>query len=172
MAKRTFSFAYSKFVPDPNSDVVGLIAYSLYKRDKAAEIRRLVQEGKGEPTEDGLISWSKHNSTDNRVEEYKVLARRVLERLIESEVKEVYEPQLRKSIENETIGLIRSDLNNLTGGSGFWGGVATSCGGAVVWVVVTAAIVFVSTGTWPWSAKGPAQQSSPSQLQIQQKNSK
>jgi hypothetical protein len=172
MARRTFSFAYSKFVPDPNSDVVGLIAYSLYKRDKAAEIRRQVQDGRGEPTEDALNSWSNHNSTDVRVEEYKVLARRVLEKLIESEVETVYEPQLRESIRNETIGLIRADLNSLTGSSGFWGGVATNCGGAVVWVVVTAAIVFVSTGTWPWSTRSPAQQSSPSQVQMKQGNSR
>jgi len=172
MAKRLFSYAYSCFVPDPNSDVIGLIAYSFYKRDKAAEIRRLVEQGRGEPTDEELLDWSKHNSTELRVKEYKDLARILLERLIKTEVDKIYEPKLRNEIEKEIIGIIRDDLKKLTGSSGFWGGVATSCGGAAVWVVVGAAIVYTSTGLLSLSGKNSAPELQPPQAELQQKKTK
>lgn len=94
--RKKWSFAYSKFVKDPNADILEIIAYALYKRDKAMWVEGQCALDK-EPTGPETIKWSENNSTKEKVEDYKKSARNIL-CSFESRIELMITPGLRDEV--------------------------------------------------------------------------
>jgi hypothetical protein len=105
--RKKWSFAYSKFVDNPNADLLEIIAYALYKRDKANWVRDQCSIGK-EPSGPNLIKWSESNSTEEKIEEYKISARNILSRFesrIEARILPVLQDELAVKLKEEISGV-------------------------------------------------------------------
>jgi hypothetical protein len=62
--QRNYNFIYSKLVEN-EYDIVGHIAYSLYKKDKIAHIERFRQKNSTEPLDHELIPFNEFSSSDS-----------------------------------------------------------------------------------------------------------
>lgn len=102
-----FSFAYSRFVVDPDEDLLEIIAYALYKRAKADWIQGQRAIGK-EPTGPEIVRWSDEQSTPENIEKYKKSAVKTLSRLergIEARIKPILREELIPEVRKEMTGV-------------------------------------------------------------------
>jgi hypothetical protein len=133
MTQRTFSYAYNKYVNGDDEDLPGLIAYALYKRAKVAFLQSY-KERKGRDASDVLIDeWSADHSTPEKIELFRLQALGSVEKYRLQEVKNA-EPEMRKAIEAEHIGLIHAKVSSLTGFKAFLSSVGSGIAASVVWI--------------------------------------
>jgi hypothetical protein len=133
MAQRTFSYAYNKYVNGDDEDLPGLIAYALYKRAKVAFLQSYKERSGREATESRIGEWSAEHSTPEAIELFRLQALRSVEKYRMQEVKKA-EPEIRKAIEAEHIGLIHSKVSSLTGFKAFLSSVCSGIAASVVWL--------------------------------------
>lgn len=75
---RTYNFIYNKLVEDQN-DVVGHIAYSLYKAEKVEFIESFKKDhGNNEPTESDLEPFHRSTCLKGSIERYRLTASNIL----------------------------------------------------------------------------------------------
>ena len=68
---RNYSFVYNKVVHD-DADIIGHIAYSMYKDEKIRFIEDFKNKHNGSyPTEDDIKYFNDINSTDSSIERYR-----------------------------------------------------------------------------------------------------
>lgn len=107
-----YNFIYEKLVSS-SSDIVGMIAYSLYKREKVEYIREFKQRNGRNPEAFDLHSFHLSTNTESRLSGYgvqaKEIAREFLEISLETKVGEI-ESKLLADYESTQIG---SDLRQL-----------------------------------------------------------
>lgn len=107
-----YNFIYEKLVSSP-SDIVGMIAYSLYKREKVEYIREFKQRNGKDPEASDLHSYHLSTNTESRLSGYgvqaKEIAREFLEISLGTKVGEI-ESKLLADYESTQIG---SDLRQL-----------------------------------------------------------
>ena len=85
---RNYSFIYSQLVED-RADIIGHIAYALYKEDKIEYIAKFKQENEGkEPTEEDLKPFSTISSTESSLYKYKFVASCILQTFITNSLEE------------------------------------------------------------------------------------
>jgi hypothetical protein len=133
MAQRTFSYAYNQYVNGDDEDLPGLIAYALYKRAKVAYLQAYKQHNGKEATEKEILNWSRDHSTPEKIQLFRLQALRSVEKYRQQEVKKA-EPEIRKAIEAEHIGLIHSKVSSLTGFKAFLSSVGSGIAASVVWL--------------------------------------
>jgi hypothetical protein len=133
MAQRIFSYAYNKYVNGDDEDLPGLIAYALYKRAKVAYLQNYKAVNGRDATEKLINEWSADHSTVEKIELFRLQALRSVEKYRQREVKKA-EPEIRKAIEAEHIGLIHAKVSSLTGFKAFLSSVGSGIAASVVWL--------------------------------------
>jgi hypothetical protein len=133
MAQRNFSYAYNKYVNGDDEDLPGLIAYALYKRAKVAYLQSHKERNGRDASENLISEWSADHSTPEKIELFRLQALRSFERYPLQEVKKA-EPEIRKAIETEYLGLIHTKVSSLTGLKAFWSSVGSGIAASVVWI--------------------------------------
>lgn len=101
-----FNFIYEKLVSSP-TDIVGMIAYSLYKREKLEYIREFKKRNGKDPEAADLQSFHLATNTESRLNGYgvqaKEIAREFLEISLDTKVSEI-ESNLLADYESTQIG--------------------------------------------------------------------
>lgn len=117
---------YSQIVNDEN-DIVGLIAYALYKQHKIEffkEVRKA--NGGSEPTEDEIQAFIRSSSTSSQIKKYRAEANGILSDVVisvaqeqinqaESEMLHDYEEKISQSVKKETPGKWKTIWLNVAG---------------------------------------------------------
>ena len=140
MEDQEYNYIYSKLVKDKN-DILGIIAYSIYKRQKIEFLNKYKAEHDGEeaPREEAY-AFKELSNSDTQLEFYKTqsvhLANEFLEEML-SETLEDAEKDFSSRVHRELVGIKHS----------FWSGVFQSLVGSVLFVLFAGIIVFFS-----WSA--------------------
>ena len=76
---RNYNYIYSQLVED-RADIIGHIAYALYKEDKIEFISKFKDENGGvEPTEEDLKPFNTISSTQSSLDKYKFIASCILQ---------------------------------------------------------------------------------------------
>lgn len=84
---RNYNFIYNKLVLG-GDDLVGLIAYSIYKQHKIEFINKYVEEAGKDPEEDDLRSFHLSSATDTQLELYRSQAEIILSDIVISGAEE------------------------------------------------------------------------------------
>lgn len=121
---RKYNFIYEKLVKDEN-DLVGLIAYSLYKRKKIAYIKSFKEKDKNyEMSEEELNSF--HNASQLHTSDYKYQANTLIQdftnHLLETETQEIeadYEERFREELKSLKNKWWEGAFHGIVGNLGF-----------------------------------------------------
>ncbi|EIJ39258.1 hypothetical protein JoomaDRAFT_2270 [Galbibacter orientalis DSM 19592] len=137
MSKK-FNYIYEKLVDDKN-DIIGHIAYSIYKQDKIDYITSKKEENL-EIKNKILIPFHEISSTASSIEAYKIKAEIVMQAFFENTISEIYSDIEKETKENYTQ-LIKDTIKPLT--SGFWKSFWAGLLSAFIFALVIAAIAFI-----------------------------
>lgn len=105
---RQYSFIYTKLVKS-DEDLVGLIAYGIYKRHKIEFIKGIQEQFKREPTDEECNSFFISSTTDSQLKKYRNDAESLLSEVVvnttaeeldryEKEMLASYQENLKKSL--------------------------------------------------------------------------
>lgn len=89
MMQRNYSQIYSKLVSD-EYDVVGHIAYSLYKQQKVQHITNYEKLHGVKPTDTDLIEFNNFSNLEHSIESYNLKAEMILQGFIDNILNETY----------------------------------------------------------------------------------
>lgn len=129
---RTVSNIYSKLVKSEN-DVIGHVAYSLYKIDKGTWIENKHKEGTTKPTEKEIQDYADSiSSSQTALNGYKVRAQNILTNYTALAIQE-YEEEKK----NEVIGKLGKNIH------GFWYGVGQSLVAAIIFAILSCILVLM-----------------------------
>lgn len=76
-----YNFIYSKLVKEEN-DVVGIIAYGIYKHQKIEFISKIKEDEQREPTPEEIKAFSTMTNTDSQLQSYRYKAETMLSELV------------------------------------------------------------------------------------------
>lgn len=140
MESKDYNFIYSELVQD-DDDILGIIAYSIYKRQKIEFIENFKEQNKVPPTDKDLKSFNQLSNSQSQLQSYKLQAIDLSERFLEVAL-EAKAEEIEKFYENKYTQEVRNYRPS------FWSGVAQSMVGSVVFVFVIGFFIFMT-----WSAK-------------------
>jgi hypothetical protein len=135
---KEFNFIYEKLVEDRN-DIIGHIAYSIYKQDKIDFIKSK-KDNSVEVTDEILKPFHEISSSESSIESYKMKAEIVMQAFFENTISEIYSDIEEQTKENHTQ-LIKDTIEPLT--TGFWRSVWAGLLSAFIFALVIAAIAFI-----------------------------
>lgn len=115
MEPRAYNFIYGRLVGHPD-DLVGLIAYGLYKLEKIEFIRRFKEDHSREPIDGDLAAFHSLTNTESRLETYRSQAEKILASFSQHMLEEKT-AELQDEYENQLIDVLRE-------AQPFWRGVA------------------------------------------------
>ncbi|MBQ4507479.1 MAG: hypothetical protein II970_01090 [Paludibacteraceae bacterium] len=138
--QRRYNYIYSKLVSD-ETDIIGHIAYALYKSDKVCFMEKLRAEGK-EPTEEDLQQFHQISCLDSTLERYQMHASVIMEAFL-NEVLKKHKADIEKNYFEEHDKRLREIVKPLK--PNFWHGVWQSMVGAFFFAIILAAFAFVYT---------------------------
>lgn len=139
---RKYNNIYSKLVED-ETDIVGHIAYALYKSDKIKYIENSKAKNNGaELSEDDLVPFHDISSMDESIERYKIQALQILQRFLDNVLKESAEDIKEEYIRshNEHIEKIVKKYSQK-----WWQNVIWSVLAAFVFALIVAAFAFINS---------------------------
>lgn len=143
--ERKFSFIYSKIVEDEN-DMIGHIAYSLYKSNKVQYVENFRNENEGKnPSEDDLDTF--HKATITTVAAYRTQAEQLLSNFIQFTLEETIndiDEDLKREQENTLKSIIKPLIPPKPKGpwDGFWMSVLVKSVQALVVAIIFFLIIF------------------------------
>lgn len=140
MADSNYNYIYSKLVEDEN-DIFGIIAYSIYKRQKIEHLNKFKVEHGREATKTDLEPFKEFASSDTQLEFYQTQANHLVNSFIEFSISE-YANNLESDFSNRVHQELAGVKNN------FWTGVAQGVIASFLFVLLVGVIVFFS-----WSMK-------------------
>lgn len=133
---RRFNFIYEKLVQGED-DVVGLLAYGLYKKDKIEHIKRIKDKKGQDPNEEELEHF--HESSEAHIENYRTraiqLSRDFLQNVLVDRVAE---------IEAEHDQKLSAEVRNLK--ARWWPSIMQSFLGAILFAFCIGVAFFVIVG--------------------------
>jgi len=135
---KKFNFIYEELVTDRN-DIIGHVAYSIYKQDKIDFIKRKSQEGT-EFSEELIHSFHEISSSDSSIESYKIKAEIVMQAFFENTISEISN-DIEDKVRDNQIGILKEIIRPLT--SGFWKNVGAGLLSAFIFSLILAAIAFI-----------------------------
>lgn len=142
---RKYNFIYKKLVKD-RGDIIGHIAYALYKDEKIEYITKFKEDHNGEePTEDDLRPFNDISCTEKSIEKYRFVATSILQDFLDNTLNETSK-DIENNIVNNYIELIRKAIEPLKPSSKPWAyfhGIMQSVIGAFVFMVIMCALVFL-----------------------------
>ena len=142
---RNYNYIYSLLVED-RADIIGHIAYALYKEDKIEFITRYKEEhGDVEPTEEALRPFNMISSTQSSIDKYKFIASCILQSFLDNTLEES-----KKDVENEMnrnhLEQIKKAIEPIKPNSVFKSylhGIAQSAIGAFVFMFLLCGVLFI-----------------------------
>lgn len=142
---RNYNYIYSQLVED-RKDIVGHIAYALYKEDKIAFIGRYKEEHGGEePTEEDLQPFNVISSTPNSLERYKFIASDTLFEFLMDSLEEM-KAEVEEDLNRHHIDMIRQAIEPMKPQSlakSYIHGIAQSIIGAFMFMVLLCSLLFI-----------------------------
>lgn len=144
---RTYNYIYKKLVED-ETDIVGHVAYALYKADKIKFIEDFKAKNNGrELGEMDLKPFHDISCLDTSIARYKTQALQVLQAFLHNTLDET-----TKQIEEDVIKRHKQSLSEIIEPikpkrkwTLFWHGVAQSIAGAFFFALMVAAFAFIKT---------------------------
>lgn len=140
MTDSNYNYIYSKLVEDEN-DIFGIIAYSIYKRQKIEHLEKFKADHGRDAEKEDLEPFKNFASSNTQLEFYQTQANHLVNSFIEFSISE-YASQLDSEFSNRVHQELAGVKNN------FWTGVAQGVVASVLFVLLVGVIVFFS-----WSAK-------------------
>lgn len=138
---RQYNFIYEKLVKSDN-DVVGHIAYSLYKSDKIAFIEDFKQKNNDQdPTEQDFKPFHDTASMDSNISRYKMQAIQILQGFLDDTLSATTE-QIENDCKNAHKNMLKEVVDDIKP-KGFLYGVSQSVVGAFVFMALLCALMFV-----------------------------
>ena len=137
---RKYNFIYKQLVEDEN-DIIGHVAYSLYKSAKIRFISDFKKNNGKDPEESDLDNFHSISCMPESIEGYKMKATAILQGFLDDTLSST-----AKQIEEDTEKRHEEMLTRIVGRmkpNGFWHGVWQSVVGAVIFMLVMCAILFL-----------------------------
>lgn len=142
---RKYNYIYKQLVED-RGDIIGHIAYALYKEDKIEYINKFKKEhNNNEPTEDDLKPFNDMSCTSGSIDKYKFVASSILQSFLENSLEET-KRDIEDSINRNHIELIRKAIEPIRPaslGKSYLHGIAQSVIGAALFMIFMCALVFL-----------------------------
>ena len=144
---RRYNYIYSRLVTG-ETDIVGHIAYALYKAEKVAFIEKYKQDNEGKsPTEKEIEAFHNTTGLDGSIDRYKARAFQILssysDKTLKAATKQIEDDYVAEK--NKHLEKIVEPLKPKSNTYQFWFGVLQSLVGAFVFAVILAALAFVIT---------------------------
>lgn len=141
---RKYNYIYSQLVED-RTDIIGHIAYVLYKADKIEYISRFKDSHNGnEPNEEDIESFNIISSTPNSLDKYKIIASNILQAFLENSLEEAKE-DVENTMNKNHLELIKKVIEPILP-SPTWKtylhGIIQSVIGAFVFMIILCALMF------------------------------
>ncbi len=143
---RKYSFIFSRLVEN-DADIVGHIAYALYKSDKINYIEHFKETRKSDPTEEDLAAFHDVSSQSESVKKYRFVAAHILRDFLDNSLEESIEKMERDCNERHADVLkdVIQPLLPKNKSTIFWHGVFQSVAGAFIFALIVAAFVFIKS---------------------------
>lgn len=143
---RSYNYIYRELVQSQN-DIVGHIAYSLYKADKVRFIEKYKAEHNDtEPTEAELKPFHDVSCLEGALERYRFTAVSILQKFLdyslEDSAKEIEEKCVNSH--KQMLTEVVCDLKPMSKGKQFLWGMSQSIVGAFIFAILLAAIGFIN----------------------------
>ena len=136
---RQYNSIYSKLVRD-EKDIIGHVAYSLYKAGKADYIEKFKSENGKEPEEKDLEHFHKISCMDDAIFRYKMQATSILRSFTNDTLSSTI-----RQIEENTVKAHKDSLREVVSEmkpAGFWYGVWQGVVGAFVFMLLMCVVLF------------------------------
>lgn len=137
MSKK-YNFIYKKLVDDDN-DIIGHIAYSIYKKDKIDYVQSKKKSNEDIKNKD-LISFHEFSSSSSSLEAYKMKAEIVMQSFIENTIGEITD-EIQEELKENQSEQLREVITPLI--SGFWKSVWAGLLSAFIFAVLLGAFAFI-----------------------------
>ncbi|MCR5555799.1 MAG: hypothetical protein K6F29_09725 [Bacteroidales bacterium] len=143
--KRTYNFIYKQLVSDEN-DVVGHVAYALYKSNKIEYIENFKSTHNGqEPSEEDLKPFHDISCSQSSIKRYKTQAMQItcnfLDLTLSETAKQIEEDYIKNH--NEHLKSVIEPIKPMNKKKQFWYGVLQSILGAFFFALIVAAFAFI-----------------------------
>ena len=142
---RNYNYIYSQLVED-KADIIGHIAYALYKDDKIEYITKFKNENGGtEPTEEDLKPFNIISSTQNSLDKYKFIASYILQSFLSNSLEES-KKDVEDNMNRNHLALMDEIIKPIKPAS-IWKcylhGIAQSVLGAFIFMVLLCGLMFI-----------------------------
>lgn len=141
---RSYNYIYSRIV-DGENDMIGNIAYSLYKTDKIKFIEDFKEKHGGvEPEEHDLCGFHELSSSESSINRYRMQAMLLLKVFLDDTLSSVTK-QMEGDFVNKHQSLMENAIDNLIKQfkpKGYMYGVGQSILGAFIFMILMCALVF------------------------------
>ena len=142
---RNYNFIYKKLVKG-KADIIGHIAYALYKDEKIAYIENFKKEKGKDPNEDDLKPFNDISSAEQSIAKYKFMAQHILQKFLditlEEAMAEIEEDCTKKHI--QLVEKVISPLKPLSWARQYLRGTIQGFLGALVFTISTCALIFLT----------------------------
>lgn len=142
--ERKYSNIFSLLVRN-QSDIVGHIAYALYKYEKSNYIEHFKSGNNRNPTDDELHTFHDISSQPDSVHKYRFVASNILSRFIDNSLQDSIHG-IEQSCYARHSAILRDVITPLLPkkkSTIFWHGVLQSVAGAFIFALIVAAFVFI-----------------------------
>lgn len=141
---RQYNYIYKELVRDSN-DVVGHVAYSLYKADKVQFLERFKKENEGkEPSEEDLKPFHDSCCLQANIIRYRMQALNILQGLISNTLNDTTR-QIEEDYRNRQDQHLEDVVSRLIPRHAFFNGLVQSIIGAFIFALIVAAFAFIKT---------------------------
>lgn len=141
--ERSYNHIYKKLVEDEN-DLIGHIAYSIYKANKIEFIEKFKEEHGKLPSEDEIKPFHDFSCTESTISLYKMKSEAIVYDFIE-EVQNGYKKDMEEDYihkQNQHLAGIIEPLKPMDKKKQFWRGVWQSAVGSFFLMLALAALMF------------------------------
>lgn len=141
---RGYNYIYKQLVED-KTDIVGHVAYSLYKADKVQYINQFKEENGREPKEDELKPFHDASCLEGSIDGYKETAVSILKGFLDRTLSETVHDLELDVQENykDNIKEVIAPLVPKSKARQYWNGVSQSIVGALLFALIVAAFAFI-----------------------------
>lgn len=129
------------------SDIVGHIAYALYKHDKLEYIVHFAESHGSDPTEEELEAFHDISSRPDSVSKYRLVASHIISDFLDNALKESIK-RIEADCSNHMAEIFQESIRPLLPkrkSTAFWHGVLQSVAGAFIFALIVAAFVFIKS---------------------------
>lgn len=135
-----YNFIYKTLVKDED-DIIGIIAYAFYKRQKIEFIENFITQNGKDPNDNDLKTFHQISNSQSQLESYRASAINLAKEFLEASLAEKAN-ELEEYYEKKANDEIKSTKPK------FWFGVSQGVVASFIFVLLTGGIVFFS-----WSSK-------------------